>query len=343
MLSSINRVIPDLLLRSNYRLLRHLLLQLPVLLVTVSILWDEPTQILPERFWAWSVYLVLFNLIVYVNMYWLVPRLLLKGRTRGYIVLTASLIVFLILSLGMLQGAAEGDDVATRTPMPIGILSGVAAFTLFIVGLTTFQLVKYRLENTRRIDELENATMAIELANLQQQINPHFLFNMLNNANIMADEDAEQSSRMLSKLNDLLRYQVDKGSTESVRLADDITFFRDYLELEKMRRDRFSYTIQLEGNADLEVPPLLFIPFVENAVKHNPENDSYVVLIFRVTVNKLYFECKNPKAKSVRKEKEGGIGLVNIKRRLELLFGSDYTLHLDDEKELYTAIMEVSI
>jgi len=120
-------------------------------------------------------------------------------------------------------------------------------------------------------------------------------------------------------------------------------FFGDYLELEKMRRDRFRYTIHVEGNMDLEVPPLLFIPFIENAVKHNPENDSYVELVFRVADNKLYFSCKNPKEKSPQPKKGGGIGLVNIKRRLELLFKGKHTLSLRDEKESYTAIMEISL
>lgn len=343
MLSSINHIIPDLLLKSNYRFLRHALIQLAALLITVNVLWDEPVRILLDRFWAWGIYFLLFTMMIYINMYWLVPRLLLKGRAKLYLLLTSSLILFFIFSVGMLQTVSEGDHTSTRTPIFLGIVSGVVAFSLFIVGLTTLQLFKYRLENRRRINELENATMAIELANLQNQINPHFLFNMLNNANIMAGEDADKSSYMLSKLNDLLRYQVDKGSKESAKLKDDIAFFRDYLELEKLRRDRFGYTIHLEGNTALEVPPLLFVPFVENAVKHNPENDSYVEIVFRVTANKLYFKCKNPKAKSSQTKKEGGIGLVNIKRRLDLLFEGSYTLHLKDEKETYTVVMEITI
>src|SRR5690606_1144413 len=204
------------------------------------------------------------------------------------------------------------------------------------------QLFKYRVGNRRKIDELEGATMAVELANLQNQINPHFLFNMLNNAHIMAGADAEKSSYMLSKLNDLLRYQVDKGSEESVRLKEDIALLRDYLELEKLRRDRFSYTIHATGDTHLELPPLLFIPFVENAVKHNSENDSYVEIVFRITPHKLYFECKNPKARYSTPKKEGGIGLVNIRRRLDLLYGKNHRLILRDEKETYTAVLELA-
>lgn len=343
MLSRINPFIPDLLLKPKYWFLRHSLVLLAALLITVSILWDDPVSIRPDRFLAWGVYFSLFTTIIYINRYLLVPRLLLKKKTRLYLLLTSLLIVLLILSIGMLQNPPEDDAPLTRTPALIGITSGIAAFSLFIVGLTTLQLFKYRLENRQRIRELENATMAIELGNLQNQINPHFLFNMLNNANIVAGEDKEKSSHMLAKLNDLLRYQIENGTNQSVKLSEDIEFFGDYLELEKTRRDRFDYTICLEGNMDFEVPPLLFIPFIENAVKHNPENDSYVELVFRVADNKLYFSCKNPKIKSPQPNKGGGIGLANIKRRLELLFKGKYALDLRDEKDAYTAIMEIDL
>ena len=116
-----------------------------------------------------------------------------------------------------------------------------------------------------------------------------------------------------------------------------------WANLEKMRRDRFSYEIHLEGDADIEIPPLLFIPFIENAVKHNPENDSYVEIMFRVTDNWLYFECKNPKVNLSYAKKEGGIGLGNVKRRLDLLFEENYSLDLQNEKDMYTVILEFSL
>src|SRR5690606_2380624 len=177
--------------------------------------------------------------------------------------------------------------------------------------------------------------------NLQHQINPHFLFNMLNNANIMATEDSAKSAGMLSRLNELLRYQVNAGAMESVSLAADIAFLGDYLELEKMRRDRFGYTIQQEGDMDVDVPPLLFIPFVENAVKHNPENGSEVDIVFRMTGRTLYFECRNPKARrKLRSTAGGGIGLANVRRRLDLLCKQRYNLRIDDEVGFYGVGME---
>lgn len=346
MLNKINHIALDVLINPNCRALRHTLLQIAVLFVTVGILWDEPSVILFDRIWAWGVYMVIFNLVVYINIYLLVPRFLLRGKGRQYIGLTFSLILFFILSIGALQSLSEGESVTTaptRAPIIIGLISGLASFALFIGGITNLQLFKYLLQNRQKINELENATMAVELANLQNQINPHFLFNMLNNANIMAEDDAQKSSVMLSKLHDLLSYQVDKGSEKYVRLSEEIALLRDYLELETVRRDRFAYDIDLEGNLELFVPPLLFIPFVENAVKHNPGNDSYVKLFFQIRDNTLYFECKNPKTKIVQPKKEGGIGLANIARRLDLLYEQDYQLILKDEQESYTAILKLRL
>lgn len=344
MLNRINHMIPDLFLKPDYLFLRHSLIQLIVLLITVNILWDEPVQASDERIGAWIIYFLLINMVIYVNMYLLVPQFLLKGRTWVYLLLSFLLILCVMAGVTFIESLTEGNDTnINSTPEFLGLLSGFSAFSLFIAGLTTFQLFKYRMENRKKINELENVTAAIELANLQNQINPHFLFNMLNNANIMAGENVSKSSEILSKLKTLLRYQVDEGSKETVRLKDDIAFIGDYLELEKIRRDRFSYTIQSEGNTDVIVPPLLFIPFVENAVKHNPENDSYVRIIFRITDQKLYFECENPKARFPQPPKDGGIGLANIRRRLDLLFEKGYNLHITDQEDSYMVIMNFRI
>ncbi len=338
-MEQINHIIPAFLLKPGYRVFRHILIQVVVLLITVNVLWDEPDQILPGRLGAWFFYFLQIDIIIYVNMYLLVPKLLIKGRTLYYFLSLPLLTALAAVILGMFQEAPNNLE---NDPSFLSAISSLVAFSLFIIGLTTIQLFKYRLDNIRKINDLENVTMAIELANLQNQINPHFLFNMLNNANIMAGEDVEKSSYILSKLKDLLRYQVDEGSKETVMLKDDIVFIGDYLELEKMRRDRFGYEIHMEGSTDIKVPPLLFIPFVENAVKHNPENDSFVEIVFRIAGDQLYFECENPKAKLPQTKKEGGIGLVNIKRRLDLLFEKNYSLRLED-KDTYTVIMEFRI
>ena len=201
-----------------------------------------------------------------------------------------------------------------------------------------------RIENLKeQVVEEQEDKRKYELQALQAQINPHFLFNMLNNANILAGEDTDKSSRLLGKLNSLLKYQINDSSKKSVSLRDDIDFLNDYLELEKTRRGKFNYTVKKEGDCDVQIPPLLFIPFVENAVKHNPESGSYVNLSFHIAKSRLHFECENPQPQLFHPKKTGGIGLSNVKRRLNLLFGVDYNLIQCDEKEKYTVRMEFKI
>ncbi len=338
-----NYKIPHFALDRRYRPVRHAALQAMLLLVTATMFWDEPDTILSNRLWAWVLYLLQMNIAVYGNMYLLVPRLLVKRRTVWYFVALMGLILVSILGVGAFQPASENPAVgnANQLPSVLAGVSSIVAFVLFVLGLTALQLLKYRLENIRKIEALRSATMAVELANLHNQINPHFLFNMLNNANIMAGEDVEKSAFILTKLNELLHYQIEAGGREKIRLADDIAFLDDYLALEKLRRDRFDYTIAVDGDTDIELPPLLFIPFVENAVKHNPESGSFVNISFQILDGLLRFECVNPKARHPRHDRQCGIGLVNIRRRLNLLLGNNHTLSLDDGDEFYTVRYEM--
>ncbi len=340
-----NGKVPDILLSPRRKLLRHAVIQAVALLISSTMLWDDPDVIMADRYMAWLLYFLQIDIAIYGNMFVLVPRLLMRGRTVWYFISLLLLILGSIISIALLQPPTDNPAMGNVESIPpmSGMLSGLLAFYSFVVGLTAMQLLKYRIENIRKIDALKNATMAVELSNLQNQINPHFLFNILNNANIMAGEDAEKSAFILSKLNDLLHYQIEEGSKKAILLHDDIAFLDDYLALEKLRRDRFDYTITVEGPVDVEVPPLLFIPFVENAVKHNPDSGSWVHLSFRIEAGRLRFDCENPKAASSRTAKHGGIGLVNIKRRLGLLYEKNHTLTLDDGEGKYKVTMEIGL
>jgi sensor histidine kinase YesM len=295
---------------------------------------------------------LMFIYIVYTNIYLLVPRFLLKNKLWQYFSLLILLILLFVGLMGaLLQFITYFSNEVETNNMP-AYVTAVLLFALvvklgFVVaGTSVFLLFRHWNRYKQRIDEIENASLQSELAQLKNQINPHFLFNMLNNANIMVHEDAAAASGMLTKLSDLLHYQMNDSAKERVNLTEDIAFLNDFLELEKTRRDRFDYTLSQTGDgASVQVPPLLFIPFVENAVKHSAdsENDSYVHIHFAVQNGHLSFVCKNSKPANPLGKKEGGLGLKNISRRLDLLFGADYTLHLQNEKTSYTVHLEVKL
>ena len=145
----------------------------------------------------------------------------------------------------------------------------------------------------------------------------------------------------------MLRYQINDSSRERVSLASDIRFLNDYLNLEKIRRDNFQFTLRQEGEVDsIWIQPLLFIPFVENAVKHSfdSEHSSYIHVFFKVDAHRLDFRCENSKpAVAVRQGKVGGIGLANIQRRLGLLYPEHYKLEQREDENLYSVILKYNI
>ena len=229
----------------------------------------------------------------------------------------------------------------------INTFSGILTIGFVTAGSAAISLFTHWLRYNLRIDELESTTLQSELTFLKNQINPHFLFNMLNNANVLIKKNPEEASKVLFKLEDLLRYQINDSSRERVSLASDIRFLNDYLNLEKIRRDNFRFTLSQEGETDaIWIQPLLFIPFVENAVKHSfdSEHPSSVRVFFKVDNNRLEFHCENSKPSvAASKGKVGGIGLANIQRRLGLLYPERYRLELKEDENRYSVILSITL
>lgn len=345
-------LVSDFLLNPKKRVLRHLLLQFVILVITLDIFIDGFGEInlSPGRFYGWIGYYFIISLVVYCNLYLLVPRLLIKNKPVRYFLLSIALVVIALLIAVVVQTLFEDSS----GPVPDGniyaallsLFSSIFSIALLIAGTAAILLFRYWMRYDRRRDELETATLQSELKYLKNQINPHFLFNMLNNANIMAEENPSLSSRILTRLNGLLRYQFRDSARDNVLLASDIAFLTDFLELEKTRRDHFDYTVSQKGDiAGIRIPPLLFIPFVENAVKHNTDSPgAYVRISFNISDDKLEFACENSKLPYPIKKGTSGLGLVNIKRRLDLLFpGDNHVLEIKETATVYTVKLHVVI
>jgi sensor histidine kinase YesM len=322
------------LVSPKYRLYRHLLLILPISLVLYSSGSElgEPT-----------LNLLLFFLLFYTNMNLLVPKLLFKNK---YVLYSLSVLATIILSTSIYMGGyylLVGDFNLDGVNIP---LFCTLIFVL-IAASSSIKLFQKWIVDKQLIFELEKSKTSSELEQLKNQINPHFLFNMLNNANVLTKKDPEKASQVLVKLSDLLRYQLYDSARDKVLLTSDIRFLEDFLNLEKVRRDNFDFVISKEGDlSGIQVPPLLFISFVENAVKHNNDSAkaSYVNLFFVVINNELYFKCINSKPiiKAVSNT-SGGLGLANVKRRLELLFPSSHILKIEDTRESYCVTLTIEL
>lgn len=341
--------VPELFVSPRFRILRHILLQLMLMALSINIALNGEGQLYPhpqpEHLISWASHFLLINVTIYFNLYLLAPRYLERGKYKKYFVGIALTTVFILAGVFLLKGLIFNSSAVEELVRPalivLNLCSSILAITLMLAGTSTFLLLRHWIGYNRRINELESTTLQSELRQLKRQINPHFLFNMLNNANVLLKKSPEEASQLLFKLEDLLRYQINDSSKDRVPLSSDIHFLNDFLNLEKVRRDKFEYSIAKEGNIErISLPPLLFIPFVENAVKHNSDSEhgSYVHLSFKVRGHELFFECVNSKPLQPtveNKQKVGGLGLKNITRRLELLYPDKHTLETEENDHSY--------
>ncbi|KIX21614.1 histidine kinase [Flavobacterium sp. 316] len=317
----------------KYRLFRHLLL---ILFMSIVLYNSTPEVTEP------TLILLFFLLLFYVNMYLLVPRLLFRNK---YVLYCLSILGIIALSaLTYRIGCSLFGEGIDSDGLNIPLFA--ALIVVLVSASTSVKLFQKWILDRQLIFELEKSKTSAELEQLKNQINPHFLFNMLNNANVLTKRDPEKASQVLMKLSDLLRYQLYDSARDKVLLTSDIHFLEDFLNLEKIRRDNFDFLISKEGDLNgVQIPPLLFISFVENAVKHNNDTSksSFVNLYFNVQNNELHFKCENSKPILKAIQKTGGLGLTNIKRRLELLFPMTHQLNIEESKELFSITLTIKL
>lgn len=277
-------------------------------------------------------------------MYLLVPKFLLKNKYLKYGLFVLLIIIITAIFSFSGQCIYSAEVRLDQKNENISLLTLSFVIIILISASSSIKFFQKWIVDKQKIHELETSKISTELEQLKNQINPHFLFNMLNNANVLTKKDPEKASQVLMKLSDLLRYQLYDSAREKVFLTSDIHFLEDFLNLEKVRRENFDFLISKEGDLNgVQIPPLLFISFVENAIKHNNDsaNSSYVNLFFEVRNNELFFKCINSKPVVKAVNNTGGLGLANIKRRLELLFPHSYDLRIDDYPETYCVTLSI--
>jgi LytS/YehU family sensor histidine kinase len=199
-------------------------------------------------------------------------------------------------------------------------------------------------EDAKEMRELEKKSLEQQLAYLKYQINPHFFMNTLNNIHALVDIDPEKSKETILILSKIMRYVLYEGDKSIIPLQREIAFMNNYIDL---MRIRYTDKVKIEVEApehlpDVGIPPLLLITFVENAFKHGVsyQQDSLIHIKVGIDHERLKFVCRNTKTAEPNKEKkQGGVGLANVKQRLELLYGKNFTLDLEDGADSYEVML----
>lgn len=279
--------------------------------------------------------------IIYLLLQVLIPQLLFKSKVFLFVLSFFMCICLVYFGVWYLDfrflkpvnpGRMQHIELSLLHFIQVGAVSAVLLGS--VVGMKVF---KKWINDVQRMNELHETNLRTELEQLKSQVNPHFLFNTLNNLLVLTKTDPEKASQVLLGLSDLLRYQLYDSARDRILLSKDIAFIQNLLALEKIRKNDFDFEIHTEGKIDkVNLPPFLFIPFVENAIKHGASTvgHSYLTLHFRITENELYFISENSKP-PVKKNEIGGLGLKNIKRRLELLYPGKHTLDITENADKY--------
>ena len=223
-----------------------------------------------------------------------------------------------------------------------------AAFVscFFILLSTVLKFIQDWFLNEKVKSNLENENLIAELAFLKSQINPHFLFNSLNNIYSLAYQKSEKTPEAILKLSEIMRYMLYESNEDKVELSNEIRYLENYIELQKLRfKDNIYIKFEINGDPlGLMITPLVLISFVENAFKHGIATDSEnpISIVLNLSDGKLLFHVSNIKS-AMNKDITGGIGLQNVQRRLSLIYKDQYCLQIDDNNDIYTCELYLNL
>ncbi|MBR3092002.1 MAG: histidine kinase [Bacteroidaceae bacterium] len=193
-------------------------------------------------------------------------------------------------------------------------------------------------DDQKRLAELEHENLEQQLEYLRYQINPHFFMNTLNNIHALVDIDPEQAKDTILELSKMMRFVLYEGNKKDVPISREFDFIRHYVALMQLRyTEKVKITLDMpQESPDRQIPPLILITFIENAFKHgiSYQRESFIDINVAVEGEKLKFKCSNSKADQANEEK-GGVGLDNVRKRLNLLYDNNYTLDINDTPDIY--------
>ena len=334
---------------------------------------------LQNHFWFWGLYFLLNFLrwgayfndyeysfksniiefalhipLVYFNLFVLVPRYVLKSKYFKYtIALLLSLMAIYLLKTGLTYYIISENiwPEANREykPFEINHIVAVCIGELYVLAMaSSVYLTLTWLKERDRNRALRENQFKIKLKYLKNQIQPHFFFNTLNNLYALSLESSDKIPDVIIKLSKLMEYvlYVVQG-TKFVPLIKEIDYLQNYIEIEKLRFENVEVTINIESNIDeIKVPPLLFISLLENAFKHGGLNNDNLKIKINCKIigdSILHFEILNNFVLSQNFKTKKGIGLINTKKRLKLIFKNNYTLEQKVKFNYYIIRLQIPI
>jgi hypothetical protein len=302
-----------------------------------------------------GMYLAILSLmagLAYLNLYVLIPRLLFARKFVAYacmLCVAASVCSGLMIGLewfvAKLAGTPEGKmDFVSLSNFSVGFIEEI-----YVLGMTTgIKFVKDSFLNQQWLKEKEKHYLETELKFLKSQIQPHFFFNTLNNIYSLTLKKSDQAPEVILKLSELMSYMLYESNAPWVPLSKEINYLNNYLAVEQLRfGQRLSINFTQEGTGgETNIPPMILILFIENSFKHGVRNSIskiHIDISLRVADGYLYFRVENPAAEEEAIVENNGIGLRNARRRLELLYGTNYQLDIRDDHKTFIVSLKIPV
>lgn len=232
---------------------------------------------------------------------------------------------------------------------PIDFLACLVSMVFVNVFSVAFYFSKNGITKQVQLQEIKNQQLEAELQLLKSQINPHFLFNTFNSLyGLITLGNNEQAAETTLKLSDLMRYVLEVTQKDKVSLKREIKFINDYIDLEKIRLNpKADVTFKVQGlENDILVAPLLFIPLVENVFKHGfqeVQQLGYAYFSLSVQGKQLFFEAENSVNATLKTQTKSGIGLVNLRKRLSLIYPDKHSLLIDNNEKTFKVILHIEL
>lgn len=232
--------------------------------------------------------------------------------------------------------------VGGRNQGEFAIMAGMSS-----AAIVAYLILSWIFAQIKSIRQLRNERGKAELMMLKSQVNPHFFFNTLNNLYGLTVEKSDLAPQVVLKISDMMRYTIYEGKKDKVPLADELEYLKNFIELHKMRYHKkvdIQFTHQILDE-DHQVTPLLFIILLENAFKHGVESltkDAYIHISLIAGSGKIAFAIEN-NFDPMEQSEQPGIGLENLKRRLELIYPEKHSLSLLSKENVYQAQLQIDI
>lgn len=290
-------------------------------------------------------------LMVYVTNNVLIPYFLYRKRYVLFVLLFIGMVLTSSITKMYIIGQVANDPsfFNLRGNLKARIYDNVIPHFFLVIAGAAFKLMFDQLSLQKKIAELAKENAEAELNFLKSQINPHFLFNSLNSVYFLIDKNNPDARQALHKFSDMLRYQLYEANGEKIPIEKEVTYLQDYVHLQQLRKDE-NYKVQFNCSSEVKnfsIEPLLLIPFVENAFKHishKTDGNNFVKLDLSRSNGYFEFAVENSHEKGIyTTEQHGGIGMNNVKRRLELLYPGSHQLKVDDEANTFRINLKLKI